>query len=162
MGLNIVQLITAYAIDIGKATGRSSSQRERPAFSTAWRGDEPASAFLDRAVPSRLADYHLPRPMSKGSAYPLTDARPAASCTRAHLDPAARYGIPDGDRIRIETPNGGATGPARAPSREDATSDVLATPMGWWYSEVPGFDHWLLTVDIEGRRYLSERWLAVR
>src|SRR6185312_2166989 len=102
------------------------------------------------AIPSLTCDH------SRRLDYPCADAHPAASCSRAHLDPAACHVIRDGDRIRIETPHGRATGLARASIREDATSDVLATPMGWWYSEVPGFDHWRLTVNIEGRRCLSE------
>lgn len=77
---------------------------------------------------------------------------------RLHPDTASRHGIAEGDWVWVETPGGQGRVRLKAHVSDEVPPDVVATGMGWWYPEQPGFDHGALTVNVDAAIPYGPPW----
>lgn len=140
---------------------------------------ELASSLLEAAGYDPLPDYAAPGYLGGDPDYPLTlltgiramayhhsRFRNHAWARRIQADPelrvhpetAARYGIADGDWVMVDTPRGKGAIRLRAQMTDDVPVEVLATGMGWWYPEQPGFDHGALAVNVDAALSYGPPW----
>jgi anaerobic selenocysteine-containing dehydrogenase len=75
-----------------------------------------------------------------------------------HPETAARHAIGDGGWVWVETPADRGRIRLRAHVTEEVPVNVVATGMGWWYPEQPGFDHGALSVNVDAVVPYGPHW----
>jgi anaerobic selenocysteine-containing dehydrogenase len=138
-----------------------------------------ASSLLAEAGYDPLPDYVPPSYAAGDSDYPLTlltgirtmayhhsRFRNHAWARKIQADPelrihprtAVRHAIAEGDWVWVET----AASPNRIRLRAHLTDEVpvnvVATGMGWWYPEQPGFDRGALSVNVNAVVPYGSHW----
>jgi len=77
---------------------------------------------------------------------------------RVHPETARGHGIGEGEWVWIETPGGKGRVRLRARLTDEVPPEVVATGMGWWYPERPGFDRGALAVNVDAAIPYGPPW----
>ena len=77
---------------------------------------------------------------------------------RIHPRTAGRLGVGGDDWVWLRTRGGAGRTLLKAWLTEDVPLDVVATGMGWWYSEMPGADHGALTFNVDAAIRYGPPW----